>query len=124
MFAPIAARPCRPPRERVGIVDAVLSVLAWATLLVASGYSVLVSSTFVMGTANCRGDNGCKTDLVGPAMGTVWIGVLVALIAAVSGSVYCIRRRRYSFYWPIISTVVVIACLYIGAAIATAAGPQ
>lgn len=124
MFAPIAARPCRRRKERVGIVDAVLSVLGWVMLLVVSGYSVLYSTSFVMGTANCSGDNVCDADLLGPAMGTVWIGVLVALIAAVSGSVYCIRRRRYSFYWPIISTVVVIACLYIGAAIATAAGPQ
>lgn len=116
--------PPKLPKARIGIVDAVLSVLGWVTLLVVSGYSVLVSSTFVMGTANCFGDNVCNTELLGPAIGAVLIGVLVALVAAVSGSVYCIRRRRYSFYWPIISTAAVVACLYIGAALATAAGPQ
>jgi hypothetical protein len=117
------AAPAPAPQRPAIVWDIVLTLI----LLVGVGILALMTSYFglflVMASDPCGGTMQCNTDLIGlgvlAAVGLPWVVLLIAAVV----SIVLLVKRRIAFWVPLVAAPLVIACWFVGAAMASAGVP-
>ena len=114
--APRAPLPTRRSQTAV-ILDVIATVVGWGLLGLVVVGCLYFSIFFGMAAASCDMNTACSEDRVGTAIVTVWVGGALAVAVPLIGTIVCLIKKWYVFYWPLIGIGIMAAGMAIGVAI-------
>mgnify|MGYP001044975588 CR=1 FL=1 len=116
--APPPQAPLPPRRSQTAVIlDVVATVVGWGLLGLVVVGCLYFSLFFGMATDSCYTGDACREDLVGTAFITVWAGGALAVVVPLIGTIVCLIKKWYVFYWPLIGIGIMAAGMAIGVAI-------
>jgi uncharacterized BrkB/YihY/UPF0761 family membrane protein len=119
-----AQHPPLAPQQKQRSTSDVIATIATGLLAVIAGFLSLSFSIFFPMAADPCGSNNCNTDAIGWGYLVTWVGVGVAAILAIGGTVLAALRRRLMWVWPTAALVLIIVATVIGSLLAGSVTPH
>jgi uncharacterized BrkB/YihY/UPF0761 family membrane protein len=119
-----AQHPDFPTQQKQRSTADVIATVATLLLAVIAGVLSLSFSIFFPMAADPCGSNNCNTDAIGWGYLVTWVGVGLAAIVAIGGTLFAALRRRLMWVWPTVALVLIIVATVIGSLLAGSVTPH